>query len=289
MKKASVILRAASLAAFVFLLTRPELVSASAGEAIAFCADVIVPSLFVYMVLSELFGGAAAYFSGRAFPYIMILSGALCGSPSGACTIRALRANGSVTERQAECLLPVCSNPSASFIVSFAGAAVIGSLRAGVFILAAKLALSFTMWKAISLTALPPEERRFALARPDGKASLTSAIKCAASSVGTICACVVFFAVLADTVTPFCGGAAFGCLIRGAFEFSGGIGGCAALDPRARYVAVCALIGWQGMCVHLQVSASVGESVRMKTYFAVKTAETFLMTLFGLLTKSAVI
>ncbi len=290
MKKTAFAGRLIAAAVFLYMLAVPGAVSDSARSGLDFCAEVLIPSLFVYMVLSDLFAGVASFFPNAAFPYVTIISGVLCGSPSGADSIRRIYENGGITKRQAECLVAVCGNASASFVISFAGAGVLGSVRAGVIILALKTVLSFAAWAVLSRTVLSAEERRFCIGASFGGGSLPAAVRRASAAMMNICACAVLFTVAADMASPICGGNSIArCLLRGALEFSGGIGECRSLAAGARYVCVCALIGWQGACVHLQVSVAAGEKISLKPYFAVKAAETFAMTLLGLLTKGAAI
>lgn len=289
MKKTAHLTRIAAGILFAYLLIHPSEVSASVREGLAFCADVIIPSLFVYMVLSDLLSGLSAVFSGRAFPAAAIFCGMLCGSPSGADSVRTLYGKGVIGKNQARALIAVTGNASASFIISFAGRAVLGSARAGAFILAFKLILSFVSWAVISHFILNKEERRFDITPLRESRGLSYALKNAAAAVGNICACVVFFAVLADILSPLCGNGLFRRVLHGALEFSGGIGECSSLDAETRYVAVCGLIGWQGMCVHMQISLFAGDEIPLDAYFAVKFAECCVMTAFGLLTKGLVI
>ncbi|MBP5155018.1 MAG: hypothetical protein J6252_00380 [Clostridia bacterium] len=289
MKKTALFTRIAAGILFAYLLLHPSEVSASVREGLVFCADVIIPSLFVYMVLSDLLSGVSAVFSGRAFPAAAILCGMLCGSPSGADTVKTLYGKGAINKNQARALIAVSGNASASFIISFAGRAVLGSVRAGAFILAFKFALSLISWCVISHLILNKEERRFDIVPLRESRGLPYALGNAAAAVGSICACVVFFAVLSDLISPLCGSPLFRCVLHGALEFSGGIGECASLGAEIRYVAVCGLIGWQGMCVHLQISLFAGDGIPLDAYFAVKFAECCVMTAFGLLTKGLVI
>ena len=289
MKRSALVMRIAAGILFVYLLLRPSQVSASVREGLAFCAEVIIPSLFVYMVLSDLLSGVSAVFSGRAFPAAAIFCGMLCGSPSGADTVKALYGKGAVNKNQARALIAVSGNASASFIISFAGRAVLGSVRAGVIILAFKFALSLVSWTVLSHLILNKEERSFAIAPVRESRGLPQALAKAVSAVGNICACVVFFAVLSDILSPLCQSALLRCVLHGALEFSGGIGECASLGAETRYVVVCGLIGWQGMCVHLQISLFAGDEIPLGAYFGVKIAECCVMTLFGLLTKGLVI
>ncbi|MBQ6042570.1 MAG: hypothetical protein IJL41_00345 [Clostridia bacterium] len=286
MKKVSALKLALSAAAFAVMLAFPRVVSDSARAGLAFCAEILIPSLFVYMVLSDMLAGAAAFFPRAAFPYAVMIAGMICGSPSGADSVRRIYENGGISKKQAECLIAVSGSASASFTVGFAGGAVLGSVRAGVLMLIFKAAVSFAVWAVISRVSLSAEERKFSVRACGGGANLAGSVKRAASAVTNICACVVFFTVAADLVTPLCANNEYARLaLRGALEFSGALGECRALPAGARYVAACALIGWQGACVHLQVSVAAGEKLSLKPYFAVKAAETCAMTALGLLTK----
>ena len=290
MKKSALFTQAAALCAFVFLLRAPLTISDSVREGLLFCAQTVIPSLFVYMVPANMFSGAPALFPGRALPYALILTGVLCGSPSGADAVMRLLESGSINEKQAECLLAVSGNASAPFIISFAGAAVTGSAKAGAIMLALKVAVSALSWMIVSRLRLSKSERRFAVRAAISGCGLTESLKRSVCTGADICGCIVFFAAVSESVISLtaCGETA-GCILRGIFEFSGGIGESVSLGAGLRYAIVCALLGWQGMSVHLQVSVICGGMIRLWTYIAVKIAESAEMLLLGVLTKGLVI
>lgn len=290
MKKSALLTQAAAILAFVFLLRAPRTVSDSVREGLLFCAQTVIPSLFVYMVPANMFSGAPALFPGSALPYALILTGVLCGSPSGADSVVRLLESGSINKKQAECLLAVSGNASAPFIISFAGAAVMGSAEAGAIILALKLAVSVLSWIVVSRLRLSKSERKFCIRATISGCGITESLKRSVRAIADICGCIVFFAAVSESVISLvaCGETA-GCVLRGVFEFSGGIGESVSLPAGIRYAVVCALLGWQGMSVHLQVSVMCGGRIRLWTYIAVKIAESAEMLLLGVLTKGLVI
>ncbi len=271
---------------FGYLLLRPSLAGGEVKNAVKFCVEVIIPSLFVFLVLSKLVLGQLITLAGRALPFALIISGAVSGFPVGAKIIRELYENGSLSKKQAELLLSCSDNASVSFIVSFAGAGVLGSLRAGLLLFWGKLLISALWYFAASKIYLLPWEREF-LPGPDyPKSTLPQAIKDASRTMAEICAAIVFFMCLSGVITRFLPANEYvQSFVRGFFEFSGGIGICGRMPPGAGYVVTAMLIGWSGICVHMQVSLSAGKELSLKLYTLNKSAECFLMGVFAVLTK----
>ena len=135
-------------ACYVWLIVRPEDASLAAAGALSLCAKVIVPSLFPFFVCANLF--CALHLTQpleRALSSVMqpvfgvpgsgaaaLVVGLTGGYPSGAQTIAALYAAGSIDKKSAGRLLLFCNNCGPAFIFGVVGPAVFGSRLAGLLL-----------------------------------------------------------------------------------------------------------------------------------------------------------
>ena len=131
MKLHEFLLPGAALFCLLALLLLPEEGAQAARDALALCAQTVVPSLFPFFVLSALLtsGSASALFASLLSPLmrpLFSLSGAgasalalgLCGGyPVGARTAAALVENGSLPREEGERLLAFCNNAGPGFLL----------------------------------------------------------------------------------------------------------------------------------------------------------------------------
>jgi len=141
------------LAVMIVFFLYPENTGKAVRDAMNVCAQVLIPSLFPFMVISALLvqTGAAdilckpfeALF-GKVFRLpcsaaAAVLLGALCGFPVGAKTACDLVQNGKLTNEDGERLTAMANNTGPSFIVEVIGAYYWNSRGFGVFLYAVQI------------------------------------------------------------------------------------------------------------------------------------------------------
>ena len=176
----------------------------SAANGIKLCLNVLVPSLFPFMALTNLFAQTGLCqklgkplnkltqkllgLSGAAAP--VILMSLIGGYPVGAAGIAQLRRQNALSGAEAEqaALFAVCAGPG--FVISFAGAGLFGSVNIGLIIFAAQ-AISVLLTAAlthIELRLLPQKEAVFSTSHIDRAAVFGGSVLSGAALIGvTIC------------------------------------------------------------------------------------------------------
>lgn len=258
------------LAALVFallLLLFPGDAAGAVREALALCAQSVLPSLFPFLIAVELLCslGFSAWlqrlcgpmmgplFSLRGACAMPLLAGLLGGYPTGAATAAALHEQGLLSRTEAEKLLGFCNNCGPAFILGYT-ASILGDSSLG-----------WRLWAVHLLSALvtgvllcrPGRGKTTpALSRPlpapvvSPSLALTGAVKRAVTASLNICAWVVLFRVLA-ALLPLPG------WTIGALEL---VSGVAALPPgRAGFIAAAGLLAWGGLSVHCQTMTVIGD------------------------------
>ncbi len=284
--------------AAVGLLAAPEEAAAGAGEGLALCGNVIIPSLFPFFVLSTLvvdLGFAARL--GRALEPVMrplfrlsgscaaaLALGFIGGYPVGARTALRLYDRGQCTKPEAERLLAFCNNSGPAFILGVVGTGIFGSGRVGLLLYLTHTAASllvgllFRFYGGREGKTAPPSSAPIEAVRLS--AAFPAAVSRALTSTLSICAFVVFFSVLLRLLAHF--GILFAAarllglfgigeewarrLVAGALELTSGVAslrtGGAGSVPAAAF-----MLGWAGLSVHCQVLSFLGESgLSPKTY-----------------------
>ena len=122
------------------------------------CINVIIPSLFAFMAVSQLIMKSGAYiYISKPFkpiawlmklPYeltFVFLMSNLAGYPIGASMLSELADSGSIDKKSASRLLCSCFNGGPAFFCSVVGAAVFGSVRTGIIVYLSIFAANFLL------------------------------------------------------------------------------------------------------------------------------------------------
>jgi hypothetical protein len=131
---------------FVLILRNSDAAIEYMGRGLTLCARTVIPSLFPFMVVSELLvSSGAGEALGRLFSGVMrrvfgvsgagasaVFLGSACGFPVGARTAVGLLDRGVISKSECEHLLTFVSNPSSAFLISAVGAGLYGNRRLGV-------------------------------------------------------------------------------------------------------------------------------------------------------------
>lgn len=269
------------LAMFVLILDSKTAI-AGASEGITLCIQVVIPSVFPFLVISICLNSAL---SGRQIPILspigsllriptgtegILLTGLLGGYPVGAqCVTQAYR-NGTIRKTDAERMLAFCSNAGPAFLFG------IGSR------LFSNVGICFGLWLIHILSAwivgilTPGKQHSSAHTMTSVSISLPQAIKTALATMACICGWVVIFRVILNFLDLWFLWALpleIQCLIKGILELSNGC--CSLLDvtdPATRIVLFSVILSFGGICVTMQ-TYSVCSGLNCHNYLPGKIAQ----------------
>ncbi len=264
----------------LLLLKNSELAMEYITRGLILCAKVVIPSLFPFMVLSELIvsGGLADRIPRRLLLPLCrllrlppsgccaVLLGLLCGFPVGARSAVCAYQRGELDRDGCERVLLCASPPSSAFLISAVGVSLFGNRRFGYVLYALVLAVSLLFGILFAHIGKKETSGRHKVDQPDrrsstalqGAALFTSSVKGSLGSILSVCAYVVFFSAIMGAFHTVLGtfGAsqavsAFLCCL---LELSGGVSLASALPDRLLGACLCAFaVGWSGISVHCQM------------------------------------
>ena len=290
------------------LVVWPQQSMGAMKDGLKLCANVIVPSLFPFFVLSSLVVelGMSRYL-GRLLEPVMaplfrvngscataLALGFVGGYPGGARTAISLYENGQCSKTEAERMLAFCNNCGPAFILGVVGTGIFGSGRAGLMLYFAHLAASLLI--GLLFRFYRPEEgpRRWRQAGPQFQApsfpaAFTRSVTGALQSTLNICAFILFFtvairiftfsglmstssALLSTLLSPFGLSQQWAQkLLTGLLEMSSGVSSLTEGALTGRLSMAAFMLGWAGVSVHCQVMAFLGDSgLSLRTYVAGK-------------------
>lgn len=278
----------AALCALLEMILAPQQMIDSARYALRLCAELIIPSLFPFFVVSGLLSrlGFSARLAGRlsrpaARLYgisgagaTALFMGLIGGYPLGAAYIADMRRQGLISAEEGERLMGFCNNSGPAFLVGSIGAGVFGSAKLGlglyiIHILSALITGLFFRGSGRYKAQMPhlPESRGSAL---------IDSVRQAAQSILSVCGfivcfCVIiglmdaggYFSLLVGRLASLTGLElhAARALLSGVLELGSGIGAMRGLSPSPVNLAIAAgIVGWGGVSVHFQTYAVLAES-----------------------------
>ena len=278
----------AALCAMLEMILAPQQMIDSGRYALSLCAELIIPSLFPFFVLSGLlnrlgFAASAARRLAKPAARLYGISGAgataffmglVGGYPLGAAYIADMRRQGLVSIDEAERLMGFCSNSGPAFLIGSIGAGVFGSARLGVglyiiHILAAAITGLFFRGGNEHSGKLPAAPREIG-------GALTESVRQAAQSLLSVCGFIVCFCVIIGLLDVHGGVSllagrlaqltglelhAARAVLAGFLELGSGIGSMRGLAASPANLALAAgIVGWGGISVHFQTYAVLADS-----------------------------
>ena len=289
----------AALLALTALIFAPAAAKTSARAGLALCAEMLVPSLLPFFILSGLLrrmglpfllGRVAEPLTLRLFGLSgagasALLMGLTGGYPLGAAMLGDLVRDGGMKKEEAERALCFCNNSGPAFLIGAAGTGVFHDRRIGLLLYVTHVLAAFIV--GVLLAPRRGEDavhvsvhiRSVTLAE-----ELPSAIRDAVDAMLTVCGFAVFFSVLTGlldaggvltSASLWLSGAiaaspqAARAFLTGILELGSGIGGMTGLPLLPEHTALAAfLIGFGGLSVHCQTAAVLaGTGVSLKKHF----------------------
>ncbi len=276
---------AALIATFIITLFLSDKISHSVKSGLSLCANVIIPSVFPFIVLSD-FLYAFLDFSylkhiGDIFERVFKINhsglypfflGIICGFPLGVKCATELYLDEKITRDECERLIGFCNNTGPAFLVCGIGLGLRNNIRDG-FI------LYFVMVLSAILTGIIFSYKKSSANIDSGTLtkkcfSITDSIKNAGLNTLNICSYLVFFACIVGLMRNLLGENQIYLTLIPFLEVGSAtsILSKTALLTSAQSLALSSFaIGFSGFSVHLQAMSFISKTdLSVKRYFAMK-------------------
>ena len=293
-----------TLAAFFLILCSSDVAIEYMKKGLLLCARTVIPSLFPFMVISELvvssgIGARISRLFARPMRWLFgvgeagaaaYLLGLVCGFPIGARTAVSMYDCKIVTKQELERLLTFCNNPGSAFVISAVGISLFGNKKIGialyVCVILSSLAIGFVGKYFLGYKKGAGASSTLIIPTDFSVKTITDAVHSSAISMLTVCAYVVFFSAFVGCIGALLSRFSLPreviACVFGFFELSSGVGAAAQVGDRLRAVILCALfVGWSGLSVGFQImSVASGRNISFKSFFIAKAAQGILCALF---------
>ena len=285
-------------ALFLGLLFKSKLTVSAMLRGLSICAFTVIPSLFPFMVLSELLTHSSAawrllrrpsslfsrLFKLPSCAFFAFLFGSLCGFPIGARTVSMLFEGDAISERDAARLLIFCNNTGPAFVVAAIGGTLLGSVKIGTLLYAAQILSALLLaFFTIPQGQYPIKtESSF----PLEKRSFSDAVSNSAFAALKVVGFITFFSTVSAFISDLLKNGLLLCVICSFLEVgsaSYSIAG-AEIGLLLKLLLLSFSVSFAGLSVHLQAKAFFKKlPVRFYIYLLGKLCHGILSTLLTLL------
>lgn len=277
---------------FTMLLRNAETAVESVRTGVLLCLRSAIPSLFPFMVLSELLvesglGVLLGKTVGKPLSRLLflppegccaLLLGLLCGFPVGTRSALALYDRSILSKAELERLLCFCNIPSSAFLISAVGVSLYGNRRFGILLYGACVASSLLIGFCLRSKKkdLPCTHPISAPPKSLSVSTFTRAVSSATGAMLSVCAYILFFSSVIGCVShalaPLDLPEAVRALLFGILEMTSGTAAASAVPNETASALLCAfLVGFGGLSVHCQLlSFCEGRRLSLKPYFLAK-------------------
>lgn len=274
-------------AAAAGILCFPKTSTQGARTGLQFCGEILIPSIFPFMVLSSFVvkSGLSARMGRVLSPVTQtlfhlpgntgatILIGMIGGYPSGARGIKALIEQGEISEKQGARMLCFAVGAGPAFVISAVGGGLLNSGRAGVLLFLSQITAALLIG---ILAGLPYrkeknecKDRSEKGRSTDFSTALVDSTSDSASGMLSMCAFVILFSALISILRESGAGEALTLLLTKCgvppaaarsllsilLEVTGGCSEAARAGASPTLISFA--LGWAGVCVHFQIAASL--------------------------------
>lgn len=268
----------------ILFLAFPGRVSFAARSALSMCAVSVIPSLFPFMAAAKcavlsgdinedngFFRLIARIFGISPAGVWSLLSGLICGYPTGAKTAFDLCREGRISKREAVKLSCFCNNGGPAFIISVVGGGFLRSTSYGIIIYLCHITASLLTGLALRklpVKKAPPRKKEL----PRGIMwVLPEALLDSASGILNVTGIIVFFAALLEVIKGILpmgltANPVYDGMFCGLFEITSGIKSLASspVDIPLKLSLITFLMSFSGFSVIMQ-SLSFARGLNIKT------------------------
>ncbi len=257
------LITALAIAAIIF----SKEVSSGIYKGIYFCVEILIPSLFPFMVISTLSAKSNLRFKGKIFnktanilfglsgeTLFSVILGIFGGYPVGARSIGALYKQGKISLNEAEKASYIALGAGPGFLITFVGIKLLNNIEIGIILLISQICSVFLLGILNKFIFRKKDNNSF---KEDNYAvkhsgnifieSVTDAVYSAMEMCAIVCVFSAFLSVIekyihSDYVSVFT-------------EVTTA---CNKLSPGANLPAIAFAVGFGGLCVHFQVFQALG-------------------------------
>ncbi len=258
---------------FIFLLVFAEDFKTGFTEGLKNCSDIVIPSLFPFLIASSLAGNGELSPKFRRFisavtellfrlpaeSVFAVILGQLGGYLSGAKAAQSLCASDKISSNQAEKLMLFCINPGIGFTVNALGSIMLSSRNSGRIIFFS-ICISAIICGIITrfIPCNQQSKRSSDIAKLSFSEAVVSGVSSGTFSLFTACAFVCIFSGFTSVISRYITNESVKIFAVCLLEITNG---CIYASKEMSLPLISAFCAFGGLCVHMQIF-SVAENFK---------------------------
>ena len=279
LKKIKCIISVICFITIIVFLTFSKTISKAVIEGLTICTTVLIPSIFIFLIISEFFYKTnALLYILKPFSFIceklfkidrkigpILFFSLICGYPAGANLIEKLVEEKKISKKTANRMLYFCVNAGPSFLIGGVSIPLTNDIVLGLVLFFAQI-IAFFIVGTFSSIGEPLEkinitEKEY---QPVSKI-LVSCVKNSIKTMAIICGFSIFFSALINLVFDlnfFDINSHFFIkpMFAGFLEVTNGIMQCSQINNINTFLIVTLITSFGGMCVHFQVMSIISKA-----------------------------
>ena len=267
----------------IILIIFPKTVSESVGITLIMCIKSIIPSLFPFSVISDLFltliSNRTNYIIKKISPLFNIspvsfkifLLSFFCGYPIGGKMVLNLYENRKITEKEKDKLIIFANNAGPGFIISVLGGVLFQNAKIGIIIYISHILASISFGILVSFLPVKTTESVFNKEeKTDFLNALSLSIKNSTASMINICGVICFFSCVITLIDliPFINTFKYKGIIFSFFEMTNAVKyiSMSSLSLRLKVSLSAFCVTFGGFCVFMQLK-TYSDKIKTASYF----------------------
>ncbi len=276
MKKLKNIISIFSLSSLVFIFLFSKQLYKGAVQGIELCINILIPSLFIFLIISEFFYRTKALnFILKPFSFAceklfkidrsicpIIFFSLICGYPAGANLIANLVQKKVISKKTASRMLYFCVNAGPSFLISGISIHFSNSITFGVMLLISQITAFLVVGIFSSIGEKLEKAQNIETIKESFKApiALVLSVKNSIKNMAIICGFTIFFSAIINFILQlniFNINSKFYLkpLIIGLLEVTNGAINCRQINNINIFLIIALITSFGGLCVHMQIMA----------------------------------
>lgn len=268
-----------------FFLVYPQETAKSVSQGIELCVSTVVPSLFPFMVLSQIFVSGAFceklseklgkltsfLFSLSPLGFSVVLISFVGGYPTGAIVARKLFEDGKISKHDFRHLLLFAVNPSPAFAIGAVGSAMLFSKEVGIIIFSSVVLSSLVLGVFSKIVKTGGESgdsfspKSVTVLKPFSRCVVESITE-SGKSILFISFSILFFSAVLSIFDRLFPSKELSMFFGALLEVTCGCKRCFESYPAE---IIAGIIGWGGLCTHFQIMREVILSGLQRSVFFV--------------------
>lgn len=280
----------ASTATIAIVLINAKIVSKSIINGLNICLNVLIPSMFLFLIISDIFQKTNALkFVLKPFEPIFaklfkvkenltstLVFSLICGYPAGAYLISNLLDEKQISKKTATRLLCFCVNSGPAFLIGAISIPLTGNILYGIFLFISQITAFFVVG---TLCSLRKKTDRIQIKQPKKTNIAQVFVESVNKSIKTmaiICGfCLLFSAIIGlifetnflNFLNPI--DQTKKALISGFLEVTNGILTFQKIENLNVFLAIALITSFGGLCVHCQLKAILAKhKISFKKFYA---------------------